>query len=101
MYGLHELLDPSLGASSALAGLEQYVDLALRCVEESGADRPSMGEAVAEIERIVKMAGAGAGADSASDSMSYASRMPRHPYGGDSPSDYSGGGLPSTRVEPK
>ncbi|KAF0888635.1 hypothetical protein E2562_016095 [Oryza meyeriana var. granulata] len=102
MYGLHELLDPSLGASSALAGLEQYVDLALRCVEESGVDRPSMGEAVAEIERIVKMAGAGApAAESASDSMSYASRTPRHPYGGDSPSEYSGGGLPSTRVEPK
>uniref|UniRef100_A0A0E0MKP9 Protein kinase domain-containing protein n=1 Tax=Oryza punctata TaxID=4537 RepID=A0A0E0MKP9_ORYPU len=102
MYGLHELLDPSLGASSALAGLEPYIDLALRCVEESGADRPSMGEAVGEIERIVKMAGAGAtAAESASDSMSYASRTPRHPYGGDSPSEYSGGGLPSMRVEPK
>ncbi|KAL5205791.1 hypothetical protein ABZP36_034000 [Zizania latifolia] len=101
MYGLHELLDPALGASSALAGLEQYVDLALRCVEESGVDRPSMGEAVGEIERIVKMAGAGAVAESASGSMSYTSRTPRHPYDGDSPSDYSGGGLPSTRVEPK
>ncbi|XP_040385415.1 leucine-rich repeat receptor protein kinase HPCA1 [Oryza brachyantha] len=104
MYGLHQLLDASLGASSSLAGLEPYVDLALRCVEESGADRPSMGEAVAELERIVRMAGAApapAAADSASDSMSYATRTPRHPYGGDSPSEYSGGGLPSTRVEPK
>uniref|UniRef100_A0A0D9XXT6 non-specific serine/threonine protein kinase n=1 Tax=Leersia perrieri TaxID=77586 RepID=A0A0D9XXT6_9ORYZ len=103
MYGLHELLDPALGASSALAGLEQYIDLALRCVEESGVQRPPMGEVVSEIERIVKMAGAGAPiAESASDSMSYyANRTPRHPYGGDSPSDYSGGGLPSTRVEPK
>jgi len=98
LYGLHELLDPALGA--ALAGLEQYVDLALRCVEEAGADRPSMGEAVGEIERMVKMAG-GPGPDSASESMSYASRTPRHPYGGDSPFDYSGGGMPSTRVEPK
>ena len=97
MYGLHELLDPALGASSALAGLEPYVDLALRCVEESGADRPSMGEAVAEIERIAKVAGAGGAAaaeSAASDSMSYAaSRTPRHPYGGgggDSASEYSG-----------
>ncbi|KAG2615324.1 hypothetical protein PVAP13_3NG063600 [Panicum virgatum] len=98
LYGLHELLDPALGA--ALAGLEQYVDLALRCVEEAGADRPSMGEVVGEIERMVKMAG-GPGPDSASESMSYASRTPRHPYGGDSPFDYSGGGMPSTRVEPK
>ena len=101
LYGLHELLDPALGAApSALAGLEQYVDLALRCVEEAGADRPSMGEVVGEIERMVKMAG-GPGPDSASESMSYASRTPRHPYGGDSPFDYSVGGMPSTRVEPK
>ncbi|OEL37882.1 putative leucine-rich repeat receptor-like protein kinase, partial [Dichanthelium oligosanthes] len=101
LYGLHELLDPALGAApSALAGLEQYVDLALRCVEEAGADRPSMGEAVGEIERMAKMAG-GPGPESASNSMSYASRTPRHPYGGDSPFDYSGGGMPSTRVEPK
>ncbi|KAF8658024.1 hypothetical protein HU200_059486 [Digitaria exilis] len=101
MYGLHELIDPVLGAApTAMAGLEQFVDLALRCVEEAGADRPSMGEVVSEIERMVKMAG-GTGPDSASNSMSYASRTPRHPYGGDSPFDYSGGGMPSTRVEPK
>ncbi|KAL6642386.1 hypothetical protein ACP70R_020567 [Stipagrostis hirtigluma subsp. patula] len=105
LYGLEALLDPALGAA-ALPGLEPYVDLALRCVEEAGADRPSMGEAVAEIERVLKMAGGHGGggssaADSASDSMSYASRTPRHPYGGDSPFDYSAGGMPSTRVEPK
>jgi serine/threonine protein kinase len=102
LYGLHDLLDPALGAApSALAGLEQYVDLALRCVEEAGADRPSMGEVVSEIERVLKMAG-GPGPESASNSMSYASRTPRHPYGGDSPfADYSSGGLPSARVEPK
>jgi hypothetical protein len=102
MYGLHELVDPVLGAApSSLAGLEQFVDLALRCVEEAGADRPSMGEVVGEIERMVKVAGGGTGHESASESMSYASRTPRHPYGGDSPFDYSGGGMPSTRVEPK
>ncbi|VAH57398.1 unnamed protein product [Triticum turgidum subsp. durum] len=100
LYGLHDLLDPVLGASpTSLGGLEQYVDLALRCVEEAGADRPSMGEAVSEIERITRMAGGAP--ESASESMSYASRTPRHPYGGDSPSEYSGGGLPSLRVEPK
>ncbi|KAK1628459.1 hypothetical protein QYE76_002774 [Lolium multiflorum] len=100
LYGLHELLDPLLGASpSSLGGLEHYVDLALRCVEEAGADRPSMGEAVSELERITRLAGGVT--ESASESMSYASRTPRHPYGGDSASEYSGAGLPSSRVEPK
>ncbi|KAK1626379.1 hypothetical protein QYE76_000694 [Lolium multiflorum] len=58
MYGLHELLDPVLAASpSSLGGLEQYVDLALRCVEEAGAKRPTMGEVVGELEQIAKNAG--------------------------------------------
>jgi hypothetical protein len=60
-----------------------------------------MGEVVSEVERVLKMAG-GPGPESASNSMSYASRTPRHPYGGDSPfADNSSGGLPSARVEPK
>ncbi|KAL6842611.1 hypothetical protein ACP4OV_027455 [Aristida adscensionis] len=100
LYGLQVLLDPALGASPMpLAGLEQYVDLALRCIEEVGADRPSMGEAVSEIERLLKMAGVGP--DSASNSMSYTSRTPRHPYNDSSSFNYSGGGMPSSRVEPK
>ncbi|GJM87740.1 hypothetical protein PR202_ga03725 [Eleusine coracana subsp. coracana] len=104
LHGLHEVVDPVLGASPlGLPGMEPYIDLALRCVEEAGADRPSMGEVVGEIERILKMAGGNAGVsgESASNSMSYASRTPRHPYGGDSPFEYSSAGLPSTRVEPK
>jgi serine/threonine protein kinase len=104
LYGLHELLDPVLVATSpsGIAGLELFVDLALRCVEEAGADRPSMGEAVGEIERILKAATGTGAADSASNSTSlYNSRTPRHPYAGDSLSDYSAGGMPSTRVEAK
>ncbi|KAL6905887.1 hypothetical protein ACP4OV_003488 [Aristida adscensionis] len=102
LYGLRHLLDPAL-LPTLTAGLEQYVDLALRCVQEAGADRPSMTEAVAEIERLLKMVGSAAEeSPSASNSMSYASRTPRHPYGGDSPfDDYSAAGMPSTRVEPK
>nr|CAB3489378.1 unnamed protein product [Digitaria exilis] len=102
LCGLQELLDPVLAASpSAPAGLEQYVDLALQCVEEAGNDRPSMSDVVGEIERFVKMAGVGTGADSASGSLvSYGSRSPRHPYSGDSPFEHSAGALPSVRVEP-
>ncbi|EEE52939.1 hypothetical protein OsJ_35571 [Oryza sativa Japonica Group] len=87
MYGLHELLDPRAG------GL-------------LGARRPRA--AFAEIERIAKVAGVGGSAaaeSAASESMGYAaSRKPGHPYGGGGgkrASEYSGGGLPSMRVEPK
>uniref|UniRef100_A0A0D9XQS7 non-specific serine/threonine protein kinase n=1 Tax=Leersia perrieri TaxID=77586 RepID=A0A0D9XQS7_9ORYZ len=101
LYGLHELLDPILGTTS-LAGFEQYVDLALKCVEEAGTDRPPMSEVVTEIEKIMRAAGVNPAADSASNSMSYNSRPPRHPYSGDYQFDYSGG-LPSSssRIEPK
>ena len=45
LYKLQKLLDPTLG------GFNKFVDVALRCVEESGADRPTMGhEVVKEIE---------------------------------------------------
>ena len=37
---------------------KKFVDVALRCVEESGADRPTMGhEVVKEIENIMQLAG--------------------------------------------
>ncbi|XP_015697764.1 leucine-rich repeat receptor protein kinase HPCA1-like [Oryza brachyantha] len=99
LCGLHELLDPMLGPTS-LAGFEQYVDLALRCVAEAGMDRPPMSEVVTEIEKIMKVAGMNP-ADSASNSLSYNSRSPRHPYNGESQFDYSGGIPSSSRVEPK
>ena len=45
LYNLQKLLDPTLG------GFNKFVDVALRCVEESGANRPTMGhEVVKEIE---------------------------------------------------
>lgn len=100
LYGLHELLDPALCHGTSLGGFEQYIDLALQCVEEAGVYRPSMSEAVTEIEKIMKIAGMNPTVESASNSMIYASRTPRHPYSGDVQFDYSGG-APSSRVEPK
>ncbi|KAH9624094.1 hypothetical protein KSS87_018308, partial [Heliosperma pusillum] len=58
LYNLEVLMDPVLlTTTTLLVGLEKFVDLALRCVEEAGADRPTMGELVKEIENIVKLAG--------------------------------------------
>ncbi|CAN6285180.1 unnamed protein product [Urochloa humidicola] len=74
---------------------------AVRRLGAACADLPSIGKVVGELERMVKLAGGGPRHESALESMSYASQMPRHLYGGNSPFDYSGGGMPSTRVEPK
>lgn len=98
LYGLHELLDPALGLGTIL-GLENFVDLALHCVEELGEDRPTMGDVVKELENIMHLAGINP-TESASTSLSYegASRI-HHPYRNE-PFDYSGG-PPSSKLEPK
>ena len=103
LYSLHELLDPAIGLGTTLAGFEKYVDLAIKCVEESGTDRPAMSDVVKEIENIMQLAGMNPNADSASSSLSYigSSRSAvRHPYGNEGNFDYSGG-APSSELEPK
>ncbi|KAL7237832.1 hypothetical protein ACSBR2_004022 [Camellia fascicularis] len=55
LYDLHEILDPNI-LGTAVKGLEKFVDLAMRCVEEEGAARPTMCEVVKEIENIEQIA---------------------------------------------
>ncbi|KAK3419480.1 hypothetical protein EUGRSUZ_G00037, partial [Eucalyptus grandis] len=57
LYNLQGILDPAIGLGMSLKGLERFVELAMRCVEESVADRPTMGEVVKEIENIMVFAG--------------------------------------------
>ncbi|KAJ9162737.1 hypothetical protein P3X46_022490 [Hevea brasiliensis] len=57
LYNLHEILDPAIGVGNTLKGLEKFVDLAIRCVEEWRANRPAMGQVVKEIENIAEQAG--------------------------------------------
>jgi hypothetical protein len=52
------------------------MDLVLRCVEETGADRSSMGEVVGEIEQVLKMAG---GLGQVATAFFGARRVPRWP----------------------
>ncbi|XP_018476193.1 leucine-rich repeat receptor protein kinase HPCA1 isoform X2 [Raphanus sativus] len=102
LYDLQELLDPSIIASSSnLKGFEKYVDLALRCVEEEGVNRPSMGEVVKEIENIMQLAGLNPNADSASSSRTYEESIKGSgdPYGQDS-FQYSGN-FPPSKLEPQ
>ncbi|KAB8463988.1 hypothetical protein FH972_025282 [Carpinus fangiana] len=71
LYNLHEVLDPTISLGTALKGLEKFVDLAMRCVEESGAKRPTMGEVVKEIENIMQLLGLNPIVESASTSETY------------------------------
>lgn len=102
LYNLHELLDPKIGLDTTLKGLGNFVDLAMKCVQESGADRPTMGEVVKEIENILQLAGLNPNAESASTSESYGEvnkGSVLHPYG-DEAFDYSGG-FPASKIEPQ
>ncbi|KAG6735581.1 hypothetical protein POTOM_061781 [Populus tomentosa] len=83
LYNLRELLDPSIGLDTTLKGLDKFVDVALKCVQENGRDRPTMGEVVNEIENILQLAGLNPNADSASTSASYddvSKGSAKHPY---------------------
>ncbi|XP_062095552.1 probable leucine-rich repeat receptor-like protein kinase At5g49770 isoform X2 [Humulus lupulus] len=71
LYNLHALLDPAIGVGTRLNGFERFVDLAMTCVENQRADRPTMGQVVKEIERISKLVGLNPTDDSRSTSSTY------------------------------
>lgn len=111
-YGLKEMMDPVIRNSSHLICFGRYVDLALRCVEESAAERPTMSEVVKEIETMLHADGLHTTSTSASSSATdlvTTKGVPRHPYDESLPKkdissnafEYSGGYALSTKVEPK
>ncbi|GKV03114.1 hypothetical protein SLEP1_g15477 [Rubroshorea leprosula] len=86
LHGLHQILDPAI-LDTSLKGLEKFVALAMRCVEESGADRPKMSEVVKEIESITLIAGMNPNVETPTSSSSYeeASKgSPFHPFSNES-----------------
>jgi interleukin-1 receptor-associated kinase 1 len=103
LYNLRELLDPSIGLDTTLKGLDKFVDVALKCVQENGSDRPTMGEVVNEIENILQLAGLNPNADSASTSASYddvSKGSAKHPYKNSKDSFEYSEGFPDRKVEP-
>ncbi|XP_068667528.1 leucine-rich repeat receptor protein kinase HPCA1-like isoform X2 [Aristolochia californica] len=115
-YGLKELMDPTIRNATNLIGFDRFVKLAMQCVEESAADRPSMNDVVKEIETILQNDGVNTNSSSASSSAtdfvnSKGPGGPRHPYheplskkedsNGNNAFDYSGGYTLSAKVEPK
>ncbi|KAL4204739.1 hypothetical protein AMTRI_Chr01g111360 [Amborella trichopoda] len=113
LYGLRQILDPNLGISGGLMGFRRFVELAMKCVEESASDRPTMSEVVKEIESILQNDGLNTNSTSASSSATdfgIGKGAPRHPYDGtimstkESSTDafqYSGGYSFPNKVEPK
>ncbi|KAK3444680.1 hypothetical protein EUGRSUZ_A00883 [Eucalyptus grandis] len=115
-YGLAQVMDPSLRKAGRLAGFAQFLELAMRCVEESSTNRPRMNEVVKEIETILQMDGTVTGLTSASSSATDFGGPniggPRQPLytdvslnskdvGYSNSFDYSGGYAHSAKIEPK
>ncbi|KAK9033018.1 hypothetical protein V6N11_018057 [Hibiscus sabdariffa] len=115
-YGLTELMDRSIRSSGNLLGFGKYLELALQCVEDSAADRPTMSEVVKAIETILQNDGMNTNsttsASSSATDFGASKGSLRHPYADALPKkdvnanesdafDYSGGYTISARVEPK
>ncbi|KAG5229415.1 leucine-rich repeat receptor protein [Salix suchowensis] len=71
VYNHHELLDPNIGLDTKPKGLDKILDLAMKCVQEKGSDRPTMGGVVKEIENILHLAGLNPDAESESTSACF------------------------------
>ncbi|KAI4296839.1 hypothetical protein L6164_036759 [Bauhinia variegata] len=99
LYNLQEILDPCITEVTNPKGLEKFVDLALSCVKEYAAERPSMAEIVKEIENIMELAGLNPTSESATTTETFEDASLRHPYGNE---DFKYSGVfPSAKVEPQ
>lgn len=81
LNGLTEILDPVIDFKASLNSFEKFIDLTMKCVEESSSNRPSMNYALKEIENMLLLAGTNPNVESPSTSSSYnASGNSMHPY---------------------
>ncbi|XP_064954819.1 leucine-rich repeat receptor protein kinase HPCA1-like [Musa acuminata AAA Group] len=111
-YGLKELMDHAIQNAAYLIAFRKFAELALRCLEESAGDRPSMSDVVKEIEIMLNADGLSTNSNSAGSSATdfgYAKGVPKHPYDSHSRKDvsssnsfeFSDGYTFSTKPEPK
>ncbi|MQL93227.1 hypothetical protein Taro_025866 [Colocasia esculenta] len=71
LYNLSGLVDPLIRMNTSICGFEKFVDLAMRCVEDLGVDRPAMSQVLKEIEGIMLSAGVDPNSESSQTSESY------------------------------
>lgn len=97
LYNLESILDPIVTSNMAPGTVERFVEVAMRCVHESGVNRPGMSEVVKEIEGIMEIAGLNPGGESASTSDNYegVSKGSNNPYTNESLFSHSGGYSPA------
>ncbi|KAH7654178.1 Non-specific serine/threonine protein kinase protein, partial [Dioscorea alata] len=112
--GMRDMIDPVIKNSGNLFSFRRYLDLAMQCVEESAAERPTMNEVVKTIETILQSSGINSNTlnsvpPSATDFGKVGDDAPLHPYDGSLPKKelssnafaYSGGYTIPATVEPK
>ncbi|XP_042427559.1 leucine-rich repeat receptor protein kinase HPCA1-like isoform X1 [Zingiber officinale] len=109
-YGLKNMVDPVLRNMGHIIGFRRFVELAMRCLEETAANRPTMNQIVKEIETIIHTYGLNTQPNSASSSATEfgdTQGAPRHhPYNGhlhknEESSDFQYSGAYSAVIEPK
>ncbi|KAF2310140.1 hypothetical protein GH714_006712 [Hevea brasiliensis] len=100
---MHLILDPTIAFSSTLKGLEKFVDLAIRCVEELRVNRPTMTEVVKEIENILQQACLHSDVElvSNSNSQDVSSRSSFYSPIINKDQEYSSGSFPYSEIELK
>ena len=67
-YGLKEMMDHTIRNTPNLPGFRRFVELAMQCLEESAASRPSMNDIVKEIEMMLQSEGLFSNSNSNSNS---------------------------------
>ncbi|KAH0733365.1 hypothetical protein KY289_004553 [Solanum tuberosum] len=92
MYNIDEFVDPAIPSNMTPISFRKFVDLAFTCLEDAGANRPTMAEVVKEIENIMEIDGLNSCAESRSTSVSHegTSATFDHPYSEESLNRYNG-----------
>lgn len=93
MYNIDEFVDPVIRPNLTPISFRMFVDLAFTCLEEAGANRPTMREVVKRIENIMEIDGMNTSAESRSTSVSHegTSATFDHLYSEESLNRYTGG----------
>ncbi|PNT73106.1 hypothetical protein BRADI_2g53283v3 [Brachypodium distachyon] len=78
-YGLQSIIDPAIHDAAKSAAFRRFVQLAMECVEESAARRPTMSSVVKEIEMMLQNEGLSSSSSSVTE-FEHAGQATADPY---------------------